>query len=301
MECRANAQYERYRVDARDSRGRRLGARPKPFVPPTTPVGTINVADPDSRLLRAPRGFVQGYNAQLVTNENQIVIAAEVTVDTGDFGYLEPMVKAAERELAAAGVKDTPSAALADAGYWHKEQMQHIINRGTQVLIPPESPKRKTAPAGLAGWPVRPHATSTSHRLRRRPLPQTPSDGRARVRTNQVQSQDGPVPRTRALRRPDRMATHQRHTQPPEAPQTPAGARPRLTPAPGPIRIDTTPAPKPRKPRRPAFTRHPAKAKEASADPQFEAIAIRPYVRAAVGSDRLAGRGIRARICKDPP
>jgi len=77
------------------------------------------------------------------------VIAAEITVDSPDFGHLEPMVKAAERELAAAGVKDTPGVALADAGYWHKEQMQNIINRGTQVLIPPESPKR-TAPR--PGW-----------------------------------------------------------------------------------------------------------------------------------------------------
>lgn len=151
MECRANSEYEQYRADARDSRGRRLGARPKPFVPPATPAGAINVTDPDSRLLKRPGGFVQGYNAQLVTNENQIVIAAEITVDSPDFGHLEPMVKAAERELAAAGVKDTPGVALADAGYWHKEQMQNIINRGTQVLIPPESPKRTAARPGWQG------------------------------------------------------------------------------------------------------------------------------------------------------
>jgi transposase len=151
VECRANAEYEHYRAHARDSRGRRLGARPTPFVPPATPAGTINVTDPDSRLLKAPKGFVQGYNAQVVTNENQIVIAAEITVDSPDFGHLEPMLKAAERELAAAGVRETPGVAVADAGYWHTEQMQNIINRGTQVLIPPESPKRKTARPGWQG------------------------------------------------------------------------------------------------------------------------------------------------------
>jgi transposase len=151
VECRANAHYEHYRAHARDSRGRRLGARPKPFVPPATPAGTINVTDPDSRLLKSPRGFVQGYNAQLVTNENQIVIAAEITVDSPDFGHLEPMVTAAERELAAAGVREAPGVALADAGYWHTEQMQSVINRGTQVLIPPESPKREAARPGWQG------------------------------------------------------------------------------------------------------------------------------------------------------
>jgi transposase len=151
VECRANAEYEHYRAHARDSRGRRLGARPKPFQPPATPDGMINVTDPDSRLLKAPRGFVQGYNAQVVTNENQIVIAAEITVDSPDFGHLEPMLKAAERELAAAGVREAPGVAVADAGYWHTEQMQNIINRGTQVLVPPESPKRKTARPGWQG------------------------------------------------------------------------------------------------------------------------------------------------------
>src|SRR2546430_2114130 len=85
VECRANAEYEHYRAHARDSRGRRLGARPKSFVPPATPAASINVSDPDSRLLKAPKGFVQGYNAQVVTNENQIVIAAEITVDSPDF------------------------------------------------------------------------------------------------------------------------------------------------------------------------------------------------------------------------
>jgi len=151
VECRANAEYEHYPAHARDSRGRRLGARPTPFEPPATPAATINVTDPDSRLLKSPRGFVQGYNAQLVTNENQIVIAAEITVDSPDFGHLELMVKAAEHELAAAGVRETPRVALADAGYWHAEQTQSIINRGTQVLIPPESPKRKSPRPGWQG------------------------------------------------------------------------------------------------------------------------------------------------------
>jgi hypothetical protein len=45
-----------------------------------------------------------------VTNEQQIVIAAEITADSPDFGHLGPMVIAAERELAVAGVTDRPEA-----------------------------------------------------------------------------------------------------------------------------------------------------------------------------------------------
>jgi hypothetical protein len=36
---------------------------------------------------------MQGYNAQAATNEQQIVIAAEVTTASSDFGHLAPMVR----------------------------------------------------------------------------------------------------------------------------------------------------------------------------------------------------------------
>jgi hypothetical protein len=33
---------------------------------------------------------------------------------------------------------------LADAGYWHGEQMQRIVDRGIEVLIPPDTSRRRT-------------------------------------------------------------------------------------------------------------------------------------------------------------
>jgi len=151
VESRANTAYEHYRVHARDSRGRRLGASPTPYSPPETPAGKINLTDPDSRMLKASRGYVQGYNAQAAVNENQVVIAAEVTVDSPDFGHLQPMLDAAQSELEAAGVSETPGVLLADAGYWHKEQMENVINHGIQVLIPPDAGKRKGTRPGWDG------------------------------------------------------------------------------------------------------------------------------------------------------
>jgi Transposase DDE domain len=40
---------------------------------------------------------------------------------------------------------------LADAGYWHQKQMEDIVSRGTQVLIPPDSSKRKGTRPGWDG------------------------------------------------------------------------------------------------------------------------------------------------------
>jgi transposase len=82
------------------------------------------------------RGWVQGYNAQAVATEQQIVIAAEVTVDSPDFGHLEPMIAAAETELAAAGVTPSPAIVLADAGYWHHIQTERLTSRGMIALVP---------------------------------------------------------------------------------------------------------------------------------------------------------------------
>ena len=143
VEQRANEAYEGYRAQNRDKLGRRLSSAPKPYTPPDTPDGHINTTDLDSRLVKGMRGWIQGYNAQAATNENQIVVAAEVTVASSDFGHLQPMVDAVKAELAAIGVSDIPGVVLADAGYWHQEQMERVVAAGSQVLIPPDSSRRK--------------------------------------------------------------------------------------------------------------------------------------------------------------
>jgi transposase len=151
VECRANAAYEAYRARGVAKDGRPLGRRPKPYQPPEAPAGKVNVTDLDSRNIKSPRGYLQGYNAQAVTNERQVVIAAELSADSPDFGHLEPMVSAAQDELKGAGVNDTPAVVVADAGYWHQEQMETVIDRGIQVLIPPDALKRKGARPGWDG------------------------------------------------------------------------------------------------------------------------------------------------------
>jgi hypothetical protein len=152
-ECQANRAYEAYRARGRMKDGRRFGRPPDPYQPPATPAGKINLTDPDSRLVKGLRGHLQGYNAQAVTTEDQIVIAAELTVDTGDFGHLEPMLTAAQRGLHAAGIEERPAVVLADAGYWHQQQMDRIVSTGVQVLVPPDSGTRNGARPGWEGGP----------------------------------------------------------------------------------------------------------------------------------------------------
>jgi hypothetical protein len=110
---------------------------------------------PELATAQGRRGWLLRQGAGLqrpaVCSERQIVIAAEVTVDSPDFGHLGPMVEATGRELAAARITDAPEVVLADAGYWHQAQMETLTGGGTVVLIPPDAGKRKGARPGWDG------------------------------------------------------------------------------------------------------------------------------------------------------
>jgi transposase len=155
FEHAANEQYEHYRATAVDSLGRKLSSynrRTKPYEPPLVPEGRVNVTDPDSREMRTQgQPNIQGYNAQAVVTEQQVIVAAEITTQSPDFGQLEPMVTAALRELENAGIDQRPRSVLADAGYWHRNQIEHLLADGFQVLVPPDSMVRQGARPGWEG------------------------------------------------------------------------------------------------------------------------------------------------------
>jgi hypothetical protein len=94
---------------------------------------------------------IQGYNAQAAVTDKQIIVAAEITIESPDFGHLEPVFAAALRNLEQVGVSDRPGTVVADAGYWHKRQMESIVTNGTQVLIPPDSDLKENPRAGWTG------------------------------------------------------------------------------------------------------------------------------------------------------
>jgi transposase len=157
VERRANEAYEHYRATARDRLGRRPGGRAVPRRPPELPAGKVNVSDPDSRPIPIGFGFVQGYNAQAAVNEQQIVLAAEVTNVSTDFSQLDPMVTATLGELERAGIDQPPEAVAADAGYWNEQHMDEVVaNKQIPVLVAPDKGTRGTPKrwltSGRASW-----------------------------------------------------------------------------------------------------------------------------------------------------
>jgi hypothetical protein len=118
--------YEALREHRRLHDERRLDGPTKPYTPSEIPRGEVNLTDPDSRRMKGNRRYTQGYNAQVVVNEQHIVIAAEVTTDAPDFSQPGPMLETARHELEAAGMSEKSTVAVADAQYWNEQHMNHV-------------------------------------------------------------------------------------------------------------------------------------------------------------------------------
>ena len=188
VECEANAAYEAYRARGGMKDGRRFGGPPEPYAAAGDAGRARSISPTPTRATSRRRaGGCRATTPKPSCTEDQIVIAAEVTADSPDFGHLEPMVTATEAELAAAGITTRPHVVLADAGYWHQAQMDRLVDRGIGVLIPPDAGKRKGARPGLGRRPLRFMRRAARDRLRRRALRQTPGHDRAHLRRHEVQ------------------------------------------------------------------------------------------------------------------
>lgn len=75
--------------------GRKKPSR-KPKDSDNTVKAKVNVTDPESRIQKTSRGYVQGYNAQAAATEDQVIVACDVVNEANDFHQFQPMVEQAE-------------------------------------------------------------------------------------------------------------------------------------------------------------------------------------------------------------
>ena len=162
LEAEAAERQRRYqtRVAELAAAARAKGKQPRAHIRPRArdeapnPGAVANVTDPDSRFLHTRGGTVQGYNAQAVVTEDQVVVAAALTREANDLQQLEPMLQAANKTLVAATIDDRPGMLLADSGYWSIANLTSI----------PDAPELLVWPAktGRTGKPRRDGKPSAS-------------------------------------------------------------------------------------------------------------------------------------------
>ena len=109
------------------------------------PKDQINFTDPESRIMKdsATKEFIQGYNAQAAVDaSSQIIVAAEVTIQSNDKKQLEPMLAEVKENCNA-----LPTVLSADAGYYSEENIAYVQAKSIRPLIPPGNTRHTDVPS----------------------------------------------------------------------------------------------------------------------------------------------------------
>jgi len=110
------------------------------------PKDQINFTDPESRIMKdsSTKEFMQGYNAQAAVDaSSQVIVAAEVTIQSNDKKQLEPMLAEVKENCNA-----LPKELSADAGYYSEENIADARAKGIHTLIPPGNTRHTDAQPG---------------------------------------------------------------------------------------------------------------------------------------------------------
>ena len=165
--------------------------------PPETPSATPkesaqrNFTDSESRIMKGPDGFVQGYNAQIAVDaDSQVIVAQGLTQKANDVAQLAPMVTQIKRNTGRQARELS-----ADSGYCSEENLRRLRKHHTRGYVALGRPKRDQAladPKAAARQPLR--------QAMRRRLRQGGWRSRYRLRKQTVEPVFGQIKQARGFR-----------------------------------------------------------------------------------------------------
>jgi transposase len=95
------------------------------------PKAQYSFTDPESRILKGPDGFVQGYNTQIAVEPIfQLIVGQQVTQAANDKQQLVPLVEKIEEQ---SGQK--PQGVVADNGYCSDENLKYLNKRKIEGFV----------------------------------------------------------------------------------------------------------------------------------------------------------------------
>ncbi len=122
LEARKKAEAKKSK-ESHKKHGRK-SQKPDDTVKPET---KVNMTDSESRIQKTSKGYIQGYNAQAVATEDQIVIACDVVNEANDIHQLKPMLEQAQQNLSEIDV--SAKTVLADAGYCSDDNLEYLESK----------------------------------------------------------------------------------------------------------------------------------------------------------------------------
>jgi hypothetical protein len=122
-----------------------------------------NFTDPESRILKGPDGFLQGYNAQIAVEPVlQLIVGQAVTQQANDKRQLLPMLRTVQAQ---AGRK--PTAVLADNGYLSEENLQATAKMQVEAYVAVSKQKHNQIVPPCPRGPI-PKSATLLERMRRK-------------------------------------------------------------------------------------------------------------------------------------
>src|SRR5690348_11929749 len=95
-----------------------------------------NITDPDVRVMRNQKGYVAGYNGQLVVTTGQVIVGAMLSQHPVDRTLLHPLLDQCRDQLAEAGIEPKLRTVLADSGYVTEENFARAEQQKLRLLAP---------------------------------------------------------------------------------------------------------------------------------------------------------------------
>jgi transposase len=126
-----------------------------------------NFTDPESRIMKGPDGFVQGYNVQVAVDELQLIVGHAVTQETNDKKQLMPMITTIAQQSG-----ETPSQLLADAGYCSDVNLVAVADTDIDAYISTRKQKHGERPGPCPRGPL-PKTATIVDRMSRKLLTKT--------------------------------------------------------------------------------------------------------------------------------
>src|SRR6266496_2976085 len=147
-------------------RGRRPGDEPRTNRNNTAPRG--NVTDPDCRVMKGQKGYVAGYNGQLVVTDSQVIVGVMLSQHPVDRTQLHTVLDLCRDQLTAAGITPKLHTVLADSGYVSEDNFIRAEQQKLRLLAPlTKDPNRHkiSDPAGRRNLAKLPATARASRRM----------------------------------------------------------------------------------------------------------------------------------------
>ena len=101
------------------------------------PKAQRNFTDPDSKIVKASnKGWDPCGNAQVLVDESQLIIAADVMPQANDVRQVAPLLEQMEANFQAAEITQRPKDFVADAGYYSDDNTQCVRSHDMVPYIP---------------------------------------------------------------------------------------------------------------------------------------------------------------------